>query len=154
MALIKRYVPDLKELHSIGERNYAVLSKLLPAKTNQFKINVGEHSVFELQVVYEATYTSDIEVKQSFVGRSVPDILPIEFIVRLYHDAKMAEIIDCQGASALTSIRKGSVPKRANEQDEKRQLALFLKDWLTLCTQEGRVDYDWRSKPLPENKNN
>lgn len=140
----KKYVPDLKELHSFGERNYAALLRLLPQNMHKLNVYVGEHSNFDLAVVYQAKYTTDISVLQKYSGNNVPDLLPIDFVVRLYHDAKMAEIIDCQGASALTSIRKGSAPKRANEQDEKRQLALFLKDWLTLCSQQGRVDVEWR----------
>ncbi|CUS48511.1 MAG: hypothetical protein HLUCCO02_00475 [Idiomarinaceae bacterium HL-53] len=135
----EKYIPDLRELHSLAEKNYAGLARIVPRGNNERVIQVGEHSQFFLSVKNEAAYTTDIQIKQSFNTDNVPLVVPVEFIARLYHDAKMAEIIDCQGATALTSIRPGKAPKRAQEKDEKRQLSRLLSDWLRLCSQQGRI---------------
>lgn len=139
----KRYIPDLNELHALAERNYAAFLRVLPEIDEPSRIQVGEHLDFEIKVIRSAPYTTDVHIIQqqkSETGRSVADV---EFHVRLYHDAKMAEIIDCQGASQLTAIRPGQAPKRAYLQDEKRQLSRLLADWLKLCIHHGRTAFQW-----------
>ncbi|MCC5856001.1 MAG: DUF1249 domain-containing protein [Idiomarina sp.] len=142
----RRYIPDLKELHSLAERNYASLSQLLPATLVQGvskHIQVGEQFDFELSIEQTAPYTTDVLVTQNRPDPVANELTAVQFSVRLYHDARMAEIIDCQGAGALTAIRPGQAPKRASQQDEKRQLSRLLADWLKLCVQQGRSALDW-----------
>ncbi len=140
----KRYIPDLNELHALAERNYAAFLRVLPSTQEPTVIAVGTHLNYEIQVLRRAPYTTDVYIKQLKRSTSrAAAVADIEFHVRLYHDARMAEIIDCQGTSQLTSIRPGQAPKRAQQQDEKRQLSRLLADWLKLCIQHGRSAFCW-----------
>lgn len=144
----KRYIPDLNELHALAERNYAAFLRVLPENHEPSRIQVGAHLDFAITVTRTAPYTTDVRITQ-LQAQSSEDVQAqrsvanVEFHVRLYHDAKMAEIIDCQGAGQLTAIRPGKAPKRAHEQDEKRQLSRLLADWLKLCIHHGRAAFHW-----------
>ncbi len=151
----KRYVTNLKELHSLAEQNYAGLLRLLPEQlldgklpTEQeepsWRIQVGELLDFELSLGMQAPYTTDVLVRQlNEMSESSHQYHQVEFIVRLYHDARMAEITDYQGAAQLTSMRPGMFPKRAAGPDEKRQLSHLLADWVKLCIHHGRSVLMW-----------
>lgn len=139
----KRYVPDLQALHSLAERNYAALQRLLGHENSKpdRELQVGEQLRFRIAEKSSARYTTDIAIEQlephghSFVRAA--------FIVRLYHDARMAEIIDCQGVEGLTALQ--TVHERPGHgRDEKLQLNLHLADWLKLCFQVGRASTQFK----------
>lgn len=59
-----------------------------------------------------------------------------EMIIRVYHDAKTAEVTSYQNHRYFKAIYP--VPNRFMYQcDEKEQLNLFLAEWLNLCINEG-----------------
>ncbi|WP_157981174.1 DUF1249 domain-containing protein [Aliidiomarina haloalkalitolerans] len=134
----RRYIPDLQALHSLAERNYAALQRLLGREPEKLEreLLVGDQLRFRISEKSSARYTTDIAIEQlephghAFVRAA--------FIVRLYHDARMAEIVDCQGVEGLTAIQ--TVHERPGQgRDEKLQLNLHLADWLKLCFQVGRT---------------
>ena len=129
----RRYIPDLQALHSLAERNYAALQTLAWARARKAR-SANYSSAINLDSEFRkkssARYTTDIAIEQlephghAFVRAA--------FIVRLYHDARMAEIVDCQGVEGLTAIQ--TVHERPGQgRDEKLQLNLHLADWLKLC---------------------
>lgn len=59
-----------------------------------------------------------------------------EMIIRVYHDAKTAEVTSYQNHKYFKAIYP--VPNQFMYQcDEKEQLNLFLAEWLNLCINEG-----------------
>ncbi|MCO4321898.1 DUF1249 domain-containing protein [Aliidiomarina quisquiliarum] len=170
----KGYVTDLKELHSMAERNYAGLLRLLPeqvlpsAATVQrqgtepeeplWRIQVGEQLDFEISLGLQAPYTTEVIVRQLSEALQTDKITAkayqfhqVEFAVRLYHDVRMAEITDYQGATQLTALGPGKQPKRGTKPDEKHQLGGLLADWVKLCIHHGRSALVWEyGNELPQ----
>ena len=61
-----------------------------------------------------------------------------QFVVRLYHDAKMAEVVSFQGCAAF--LPEYFYPnKNMLQPDEKKQRNIFLGEWLSYCLAFGRV---------------
>ena len=58
-------------------------------------------------------------------------------IVRVYHDASTAEVISSQGHKNFQPRYPLLNPKMYHT-DEKKQVNLFLGEWLSLCLSEGR----------------
>ncbi|WP_194757227.1 DUF1249 domain-containing protein [Aliidiomarina indica] len=142
----KRYVPNLKDLHSLAERNYSALARLLPRGDSERTIHVGDLLQFELRCTSESRYTTDLQVTQ--VAPDVADYLQARFLVRLYHDARMAEIIDCQGQDRLTALQGKKLHAVAHQKDEKLQLSQHLSEWLKLCFRQGRAASAWQFAPV------
>lgn len=139
----KRYVPDLQRLHSLAERNYAALQRLLTQSRDepvQREILVGDQLRFQIEEKTSARYTTDLAIAQT--APDTHDFVKASFIVRLYHDARMAEIIDCQGQERLTALTL-TAANPAYPRDEKLQLNQHLADWLKLCFQTGRTQYEF-----------
>jgi len=64
-----------------------------------------------------------------------------EMIIRVYHDAKTAEVTSYQNHKYFKAVYP--VPNPYMYQcDEKEQLNLFLADWLNLCINEGLSNTD------------
>ncbi len=57
--------------------------------------------------------------------------------VRIYHDASTAEVISRQGHRNVQARYPIFNPKMYHA-DEKKQVNLFLGEWLSLCLREGR----------------
>ncbi len=141
----KRYVPNLQEIHSLAERNYAAFARLLGVRNMhenaehglEKHIQVGDALAFSVVRQAEARYTTDLVITQ--VAPDVADYLQARFLVRLYHDAKMAEIIDYQGQERLTALHPANLQHVRHQKDEKFQLNRHLAEWLRLCFRQGRV---------------
>lgn len=132
-----RYIPDLREMQSLAERNYASALGLL---TSDFKVGdsrslaLGEKLQFRITVLTDAPYTTDIQVEQE---STAANYLKSKFVVRLYHDMKLAEMISSQGMERFAASYEEPNPNML-QRDEKRQINHFLADWLRLCFNRGR----------------
>jgi uncharacterized protein YqiB (DUF1249 family) len=135
--LRERYRVDLVELQAACEANYARLMQLLPAMREavgaqrRVALSQGEQAlgVLALEVLETCPYTSTLSVRQEF---SLP-WLPVPYMeVRVYHDARMAEVIGAQSARRFRGVYP--YPNADMHQpDEKTQLNLFLGEWLSHC---------------------
>ena len=137
MSLVReRYRVDLVELQAACEANYARLMQLLPAmregtEARRVAFSQGERqlSVLTLEVLETCPYTSTIDVRQE---HSLSWLPVAQMEVRVYHDARMAEVIGAQSARRFRGIYP--YPNAAMHQpDEKTQLNLFLGEWLSHC---------------------
>lgn len=133
----KKYVPDLREMQSLAERNYASALGLLGRErvvgaTRQ--LSVGEGLEFEITLLTEAPYTTDIQVTQFGPG---PEFLQARFVVRLYHDMQLAEMISNQGLERFAATYE-QPNAQMHQRDEKRQINRYLADWFRLCFNRGR----------------
>lgn len=137
MSLLReRYRVDLPGLQAACEANYARLMRLLPAMRNEpggrrVALSQGENllGVLAIEVVESCPYTSTLQVSQEQSRSWLP--MP-SMQVRVYHDARMAEVI---GAERSRRFR-GRYPypnSDMHQPDEKTQINLFLGEWLAHC---------------------
>ncbi|WP_339515861.1 DUF1249 domain-containing protein [Pseudomonas sp. RL_15y_Pfl2_60] len=131
-----RYRVDLVELQTACEANYARLMRLLPAMRDEpsarrVAVSQGEKllGVLALDVLENCPYTSTIRVRQE---HSLP-WLPVPALeVRVYHDARMAEVVGAESSRRFRGVYP--YPNADMHQpDEKTQLNLFLGEWLSHC---------------------
>ncbi|MGF1844059.1 DUF1249 family protein [Vibrio clamense] len=135
VAIGKPYHVDLAELMRVYETNYAKLNALLP-----FQAEVGDvrcyqvvNMTYQLKVNEVTKYTTLIDICQSDEQPVFP--LP-KMSVRLYHDARVAEVCASEQISRVKA-RYDYPNKKMMQKDEKSQLNKFLGDWLTFCLKNG-----------------
>jgi len=134
--LRERYRVDLAGLQSACEINYARLMQLLPDMrkgqvTRSVALSGGESllGVLKLEVVDVSPYTTTLQVQQE---QRSPWLPSPRFEIRVYHDARMAEVVVADKVRRLRSLYP--YPNQDMHQpDEKTQLNLFLGEWLTHC---------------------
>ena len=140
-----RYVPDLTGLMAECEANYARLLKLLPdiPQTTSRQLAVtypgGQTVNIQLELLEEFRYTSTVQIRHcSSAGQWLH--MPC-MVVRLYHDARMAEVVNAQHMRQLKGVY--NYPNADMHQaDEKVQRNLYLGEWLCYCLQHGHVSED------------
>ncbi|MFC5696858.1 DUF1249 domain-containing protein [Pseudomonas sp. GCM10022186] len=131
-----RYRVDLIGLQAACEANYARLMRLLPQMrevrgSRRVALSQGERllGVLALEVVEACPYTTTLQVRQEY---SLPWLPSPQLEVRVYHDARMAEVVGAENARRLRSVYP--YPNADMHQpDEKSQLNLFLGEWLSHC---------------------
>ncbi len=134
--LRERYRVDLLELQAACEANYLRLMRLLPAmrvgsEPRRIALSQGELSlgVLVLEVLESCPYTTTVQVSQEHCLSWLP--VP-KMEVRVYHDARMAEVVRAENARRFRSIY--TYPNaQMHQPDEKSQLNLFLGEWLSHC---------------------
>lgn len=134
--LRERYRVDLVELQTACEANYARLMRLLPnmrseRQARRVALSQGENliGVLSLEVLESCPYTTTLLARQE---HSLPWLPVPQLEVRVYHDARMAEVICAENTRRLHS--RYPYPNAAMHQpDEKSQLNLFLGEWLSHC---------------------
>lgn len=152
----RKYQPSLSSLMNLCDTNYMLMLKILA--NNEC---VGEQRCFFISdflsytvTVKEVTrYTSLINISQDVSGfiqqsttrQSKLSSCPLaklfrpSMIIRLYHDARMAEVISSQDIRQVKP--RYDYPNRdMHLPDEKQQINLFLNEWLHLCLRLGQVN--------------
>jgi uncharacterized protein YqiB (DUF1249 family) len=141
------YKPNLDEFLSQCEVNYLLILKLLPflnVKSNQsedlesdglfcFEASGGQQ--IEIKLIEKAKYTTTFFVKLHPLRE--PAQKAITLMARLYHDAKLLEVMDKVGPKALKPKNTGS-QLNVEQTDEKRQLNRFLGESLKFCLTKCR----------------
>lgn len=134
--LRERYRVDLVELQAACEANYARLMRLLPdmrehTQSRRVALSQGEHllGILALDVLESCPYTTTLCVRQE---HSLPWLPVPQLQVRVYHDARMAEVVSAENARRL-HIRYPYPNVAMHQPDEKSQLNLFLGEWLSHC---------------------
>jgi uncharacterized protein YqiB (DUF1249 family) len=113
------------------ERNYAALMALVEDLELQEKAVAGyafQGTQIRINLLEQTRYTYLVEIRQTFPQNSlaIPDL---EFRVRIYLDARLAEVVGYQGKHYLKA--RYPVPNISMfHPDEKRQSNLLLYDWL------------------------
>ena len=138
-----KYVPDLAHWMSECEANYARLCKLVPDMST-------EHSRFlrvscagdtagrvSIRVLEQFKYTTTVQIIQH--DAMGPWLKKPRLMVRLYHDARMAEVVDHESLRQFKGVYQYPNKKMAH-QDEKEQLNAYLGEWLRQCLQYGYLD--------------
>lgn len=143
----KKYRPNLTGLMNLCSVNYMLLLRLLP-NDNKGTEQVGEQRNFFISdflsysiTVNEVTrYTSLITIAQdaNIMGQHLRHLFEPTMVIRLYHDAQMAEVISSQDIKQVKP-RYDYPNKVMHLPDEKQQINLFLKEWLQLCHHFGQA---------------
>ena len=135
----KEKYSKLKSFHFVCEKNYLLFSQILPSLNQEsifsFGLTMGNSKLNEVSISLNkiSKFTSDIKV--CFSAELSKEI---EIEVRLYHEAKMCEVIRFQGYhQSLISILP-SQKKFGFTKDEKYQWNSFLNRFLTICKESGR----------------
>ena len=133
------YRVDLPELLSQGEQNYARLMALLHPLQHQdqlqLQIGTAGTQVLRIEVLERARYTTEIRLRQEGVHRLLPG--PV-LIVRLYHDARLAEVTEVTPFRRVAARQSYPNP-HMHQPDEKRQWNRFLSDWLRHVRDHGHL---------------
>ncbi|EPB4220603.1 DUF1249 family protein [Yersinia enterocolitica] len=134
----KRYTPDFPEMMRVCETNFAQLRRLIPrvdevGESVAYQVNGAS---YQLTIIESTRYTSVVEIVQ--IEPAVRYWSLPSMVVRLYHDAMVAEVC----ASQQISRFKASYDypnKKLHQRDEKHQINQFLADWLRYCLAHGAV---------------
>ena len=134
-----RYVPDVTGMMAECDANYARLLKLLP-EVGSRKLSVtypGNQTVTVLfEVLENFRYTSSVRISQC--AASCDWLRLPSMVVRLYHDARMAEVVNAEHMRQL----RGIYPypnEQMHQTDEKVQRNLYLGEWLCYCQRHGHA---------------
>ncbi len=132
---MRKYHVDLSTLMRVYETNYAKLVSLLPKNEiigELVSYNICQQE-YQIRILEVTVYTTLVEVYQIDNKPIYP--LP-KLTVRLYHDARVAEVCASQQLSRIKA--KYDYPNgKMLQKDEKHQLNQFLNDWLTFCLKNG-----------------
>ena len=138
----RKYIPDLSRQMSMCEANYVRIMKLMPdlddCDQREFQVSWSGHQAFlRLKVDERFKYTSTVLISHSYENSS-PWLDTPGMVVRLYHDASMAEVICMQKRKQLSGVY--SYPNQKMRQpDEKLQLNEYLGEWLSECLSHGHI---------------
>lgn len=132
----ERYKVDLPLQMAECEANYARLTKLVADKShNEFRFMVvrgDQQWLHLLRVLERSPYTTTLELSRTSVGTSSEWLALPKLTLRMYHDAKLAEVLAWEGHKRLRP--RYEYPNQAMyHSDEKYQLNRFLGEWLNLC---------------------
>jgi hypothetical protein len=149
----KKYQPNLVSLMSLCANNYFLFLKIQADQTQldqQRHFFINDHLAYAITVNEVTRYTSLITFEQKAFEQKVAgqnkatkntllNSLHPRMSIRLYHDARMAEVISSQDIYQVKP-RYDYPNKHMHQQDEKQQINQFLNEWLHLCLTHGQVD--------------
>lgn len=128
-----RYVPKLDNMHKVCELNYARLLSLLPdcdTHSLEYQFQVNQTLKYQMKILESSRYTSSVEMSQRCSDG--PVFMRPVVVVRLYHDAQMAEVISSQHIAALKPSYEYPNSKMY-QRNEKEMVNTFLGEWLVFC---------------------
>jgi len=121
--------------------NFLRLAKLLPgfqpgqARRIGIRFPAGHHDALELCVRERAPYTAELGLRQM---NPVWGAAALAVTIRVYLDARMAEVVGCPQARRL--LARYPYPNRAGfQRDEKWQLDRLIGEWLSRCLADGHA---------------
>ncbi len=148
----KKYQLNLVSLMSLCANNYFLFLKIQADQTQLYQQRhffINDHLAYAITVNEVTRYTSLITFEQKVLEQSVKEqeqptdktllhSFHPRMSIRLYHDARMAEVISSQDIHQVKP-RYDYPNKYMHQQDEKQQINQFLNEWLHLCLAHGQV---------------
>lgn len=156
IAKKRSYQPYVPDFLTLCERNYAQLRFFLPGAVaahhgmsrqsgtanpagsgnpgDSKVIQINEFEGYRIKLLELCKFTTTIRIEH--VSDNTLGWLRPQFEVRLYHDARLAEVVSCQQVRRFKAVY--DYPNiEMMQPDEKRQINLLLRDWLMLCQRQG-----------------
>ncbi|MGB1263225.1 MAG: DUF1249 domain-containing protein [Cognaticolwellia sp.] len=145
-VVAKKYRPHLPTLMTLCEVNYMLLLRVLADKEQvgeQRCFFISDFLSYRVQVNEVTKYTTLLTINQeaNIDGYNLTALFRPKMVVRLYHDARMADVISNQDVQQIKP-RYDYPNRQMHLPDEKQQINFFLKEWLQLCLQLGQVHFD------------
>ncbi|QIL91241.1 DUF1249 domain-containing protein [Microbulbifer sp. SH-1] len=142
-----RYRVDLSNYHADCDANYLRLCKLMPElASNQCWRYQVPGGFLEVAVLERSRYTTEVSLQASAEpgSRGRNWLRPPPITVRLYHDARMAEVVavDGQGPVGGDGLNFSYPNSAMHNEDERQQVNRYLSEWLAHCLANGRVDVE------------
>ena len=142
----RRYNIDIGRYLTVCDGNYLRLTKLMPnlgrhaedvgfaGDRRAFRVLVGAASpAVTIEVLECGRYTTVLALSQLSAARGIAEL---NIKVRVYHDARSAEVIEFQGQRRFDAVH--AYPNAAGRQaDEKAQVNRFLSEFLNACLRHG-----------------
>ena len=170
MSLKKPYSIDLSAQMAVCDANFIRILQLLPnlqlglkrdinftseLGLNTKRVNRKTDFLTTIEVIESFKYTSTIRIVNSYdpleseLGSETEAYYQApEMLVRMYHDAKTAEVISYQQARYFKA--RYPLPNKSMYQaDEKEQINFFLSEWLSFCLREGLCSSASLAENLP-----
>lgn len=147
-----KYTPSLKGLSKSFENNYMLINRLLGnadsiGETRHFFIN--KLLEYSLTIIEKTKYTHVVELKQLVSKQeslaSKVHLPKPSMLIRIYHDARSAEVIETQYIKKLKP-RYDYPNKEMHLPDEKQQSQTFLTEWLNMCLNQGLANIEISTK--------
>lgn len=143
----QRYRVDLSAEHAECESNYGRMQKLLPALADEYTIGLpgpglaGCQARFSVRERTPYTTMMDLHISQDpallpATGSATLFAVTQQLSIRLYHDARMAEVVGFQHRRK-PAVRHVYPNARMFHPDEKWQWNRFLGEWLAYCQNHG-----------------
>ena len=137
----RKYTVDLAGQQAECEANYARIMQLLPdmntVDRREFGVDVVGVSParFQITVKERCKYTTMLDISQLDYQLHSTTPAPY-FSLRVYHDARMAEVVAYNSHHRL--LPHYDYPNdKMYQRDEKAQLNTFLGEWLRHCLKYG-----------------
>lgn len=128
-------IGSIRSLMPVYEANYRLMSGLMPAIGGvrvPTSFVLAGYPRISLSILECAPYTSEAALVHSFGvcnGRLLKDM---EMRLRIYHDARLLEVLSYQGRGRFAPIY--AYPNEGMLSPfEKRQVNVFLGEWLRAC---------------------
>lgn len=133
-----RYSIDLVDLHTVCEGNYLRLQQVFPdyEHSNERRVLAGSGHLL-LEVTERSRYTTMLTLTQISPLPSPQGGVRLE--IRLYHDARMAEVVGFQAHRRVAGRYQYPNPNMY-QRDEKHQQNRYLAELLAFCLAEGRIE--------------
>lgn len=137
------YLPDLDDMLSQCELNYWLMKQLLAEELNHDSLQQTNRHIWTLaaesvQMTFKVTDIARYTVTMNLTI-STPNLDLMRYgniIVRMYHDARMVEVMEGSGPSAMQAIYEQCGKKAV---DEKQQVNRFIGECLRACYQHARL---------------
>ena len=147
---LRRYNIDLSAHLAECDGNYLRLVRLLPGlregERREFFVPHGDASPqVTVEVTEHGRYTAVVALRQRFLGPATASertadaaqrVGETRIKVRLYHDARCAEVIEFQGQRLFAPEYRYPNAKM-RQPDEKAQVNRFLREFLNACLAHG-----------------
>lgn len=145
-VVVKKYRPHLPTLMTLCEVNYMLLLRILADKEQvgeQRCFFISDFLSYRVKVNEVTKYTTLMTISQeaNIHGYNLTELFRPKMVVRLYHDARMAEVLSNQNVKQIKP-RYDYPNDKMHLPDEKQQINYFLKEWLQLCLKLGQVHLD------------
>jgi len=146
----RKYHPRISALMNLCEVNYMLMLRILADKENEGEQRcffISDFLSYTVSIKEVTRYTSLLTISQdinkSFMTDSsneqlLANLLQPRMEIRLYHDARVAEVISSQDIHHVKP-RNDYPNVLMHLPDEKQQINSFLKEWLQLCYDLGQV---------------
>lgn len=132
------YRVDLPAEQAECEANYARIMRLLKPAVADREVGLPDGRTLRLRVTERGPYTTTLAVAPEAAEQRQHWVMGPELTVRVYHDARMAEVVACDRQRRLAA--RYHYPNRQMFQpDEKSQWNRFLGEWLSHCLQHGHT---------------